>query len=186
MKIGFLTSYRAQDSKDKEYGKILAFLEKKGHEVVHHLDTNLSQLLPLGYAEREAIFMDFYKRLEECELVFVDCPVQSTQLGFGIAYLRSKGKPVVILTPKGTPLEFFPQGDIYSEIENMAVYQYDEKSIDEVLEEALEYMEPRIDKRFTIIFPSFLLAKIEEKAQKLHLPKAVYIRQLIEKDIKEN
>jgi hypothetical protein len=185
MKIGLLTSYRAQEQYREIYEVMLQHFQKIGHEVVHHINTSLQDVLPLSYIEREELFINFYKELEECDVIFVDCPVQSTQLGFGIAYLRSKAKPIVLLTPKGTPVEYFPRGDIYSNVENMAIYEYEKVTIATVIDDALEYMKPHLDKRFTIIFPAHLLAKLEEQAQKLHVPKAVYIRQLIEKNLKE-
>jgi predicted DNA binding CopG/RHH family protein len=65
------------------------------------------------------------------------------------------------------------------------IVAYDMSDLHEVVSDALSYMEQRIDKRFTVIFPSSLLAKIEEQVKKKKLPKSVYIRQLIEKDLQE-
>ncbi len=186
MKIGLLTSHRGQKQYEKEHALIVSHLQKRGHVVLHSFDTTIEKLIPLSYPEREAIFMKFYQDLEDCDLVIAECSVQSTQVGFGLSHLRSKGKPVIILSIKGSAGEFMAKGEAYSNVENMMVCEYTAETLTEVLDDALDFMEPRLDKRFTIIFPSGLLAKLEEKARKQKLPKAVYIRQLIEKDLQEN
>lgn len=183
MRIGFLTSHRGQKQFEKEHRAIVAHFEKLGHEVVHSLDTTIEKLLPLSYPEREAIFVHFYQELENCDLIFAECSLQSTQVGFGLAQLRAKGKPIVLLSIKGAAGELAPKGDTYSNVENAMVSEYTYETLSEVLNEALDFMESRIDKRFTIIFPGHLLAKLEEVARKKKLPKAVYIRQLIEKEL---
>lgn len=183
MKIGFLTSHRGQKQYEKDYRAIIAYFEKKGNEVIHSMDTTLEQLLAVNYAQREAILMKFYQKLEDCDVIFAECSVQSTQLGFGISYVRAKGKPVVMLYRKENAPDFYLQGEIYSSIENVLAYEYDSSELSRVLDEALAYVSEHLDKRFTIIFPSQLLLKVEEVSRKKKLPKSVYIRQLIEKDL---
>ncbi len=186
MKIGLLTSYRAQKQFAKEFKTMVAHFEKKGHVVVHSLDTNLDALLALGYVQREEQFMNHYKNLEACDVIFAECSLQSTQVGFGMSYLRSKGKPTVIISKKNISEEYSPKKDVFSNVENLMVTEYTDDTLIEALNEALSYMETRLDKRFTIIFPSHLLVKVEEVAKRKKLPKSVYIRQLIEKDLKES
>lgn len=183
MKIGFLSAKRAEGQYKEEFEKIVSYFESLGHQVVHHMDVSLEKVLPLSYADRQDLFMKFYEQLAECDLVFVETSIQSTQVGFGLAYLRLKGRPTVILSQGDITNQFFPKGDVYSNWDNMMAYQYNKANIKEVVDDALSYMQPHIEKRFTIIFPAHLLAKVEGKAQKLAMPKSVYIRQLIEKDL---
>lgn len=186
MKIGFLTAKRAETQFPEEFKLIVQHLEQNGHEVIHHLDIPLESILPLSYAARQELFMDFYHRLTECDLVFADTSIQSTQVGFGLAYLRTKGLPVVILSQGELTNQFFPKGEIYSNIEHMMAYHYTKSTIKSILDEALDFMSEQMDKRFTMIFPANLMAKLEEFSQKKKLPKAVYIRQLIEKSLSED
>lgn len=185
MKVGLLTSYRAQKVYDKQYLAIINHLQKRGHQVVHSMETSIDQLLPMSYAEREKIFNSFYKKLEECDVVFVECSMQSTQVGYGFAQLHAKGRPIVELTLKGALQTFTPKGDIYSNIENIMAVEYDESNLAEVIDDALDYMGGHLDKRFTIIFPAHLMSELEEVSHKHKVPKAVFIRQLIEKALQE-
>jgi hypothetical protein len=186
MKVGLLTSYRAQKVYSKQYMAIINHLQKRGHQVVHSMETTVDQLLPLIYADREKIFNDFYKKLEECDVIFVECSMQSTQVGYGFAQLHAKGKPLVQMTLRGVFQSFSPKGEIYSNLENIMAVEYDESDVAEVIDDALSYMSGHLDKRFTIIFPAHLMSELEEVAHKHKVPKAVYIRQLIEKSLLEN
>lgn len=186
MKIGFLTAKRAEKEFHEECTAIVEYLQSKGHEVVHMMDMPLESILPLEYAKRQELFMEFYEKLAECDLIVAETSMQSTQVGFGIAYLRMKGKPLIILSQGDAVFPYFPKGEVYSNMDNMMTYKYDKTHLKSVIDEALAYMEPHIDKRFSLIFPSYLLSQVEEKVQKLHMPKSVYIRQLIEKDLQDN
>ncbi|HET9946823.1 MAG TPA: hypothetical protein VFQ63_02055 [Patescibacteria group bacterium] len=186
MKIGLLTSYRAQKQFEKQFKQMVAHLEKRGHIVVHNFEMSLEKLLPLTYPQREKVFLSFYEKLEGCDLVIAECSLQSTQVGFGLSYLRTRGKPIVILSKKGSGSEFATVGELYSTVENMMIDEYSDETIPRVLDDVIAFMEPHLDKRFTIIFPASLLAKVEDVAKKKKLPKAVYIRQLIEKDLKDS
>lgn len=183
MKIGFLAAKRGEKEFKDLFETIINHLTSKGHEVVHSMDTPLESIVPMNYAQRQEWFFNFYHKLEECDLVFAETSLQSTQVGFGLAQLRMKGHPVISLSQGEVTNQFFPKGEVYSNIENMMACHYDKNTIKQVLDEALAYMEPHLDKRFTIIFPANLLAKVEERSHDLHVPKSVYIRQLIEKDI---
>ncbi|HEX7042580.1 MAG TPA: hypothetical protein VF189_05000 [Patescibacteria group bacterium] len=186
MKIGFLASKRGEKQFRSEFLAIIDYLSKKGHSLIHHMEIPVEDILPLSYAKRQELFMEFYKELEECDLIIVETSLQSTQVGFGLAYLRMKGKPVVVLSQGEATFPFFPKGEVYSNLDNMMAYSYKKENFKKILDEALSYMKPHLEKRFTIIFPSHLLAKVEEHSKKRKLPKSVYIRQLIEEDLKKS
>jgi len=151
MKIGLLVSFRWKKEYATTLEKMIHFFKEKGHTIVTS-DISLDELHPLGYVEREKIFMRFYEKLEACDVVFAECTLQSTQVGFGLSYLRSKGKPIVILSHK-EKTGMYMKGEVYSNVENLAVFEYSDNDLIDILSDALDILESRIDKRFTIIFP---------------------------------
>lgn len=186
MRIGFLTSHRGQEQFPELHWEIIHFLEKKGHEVIHSMDVSLASLIPKSYPEREKIFLEYFKRLDTCDVVLAECSIQSTKVGFGLAYLREKGKPIIIVSEKGSQGDYSTSGEVYSEIENMIVAEYTKDTLLSVIAETIELMDERLDKRFTMIFPAWLMAKLETTARDKKLPKAVYIRQLLEESLKKD
>lgn len=183
MKIGLLTSHRAQKQFEKEYHKIIDVLSGKGHAVLHSMETKLEDLQQLSYAAREEVFLQFFKDLESCDLIIVENSLQSTHLGWGLGYLRDKGKPIVVLSLKDAPNDIRVPGEVFSNVDNMMAYEYTPETLSLVLGDALSYMSTHVDKRFTMILPADLYAKVEETSKKRKIPKAVFIRQLIEKEI---
>lgn len=184
MKIGLLVSFRWKKECAPIFEKMMKFFKDKGHKVVTS-DISVDQLHPLGYVEREKIFMRFYEKLEACDVVFAECSLQSTQVGFGLSYLRSKGKPIVILSHENMT-GMSVKGEVYSNVENLAVFEYNDNNFLQILAEALSILESRIDKRFTIIFPADLMAQLEDISLKKHLPKSVYIRNIIENALEKD
>ena len=184
MRNRLLVSFRWKKENEPVFKKMITFFKENGHEVVTS-DVTIDQLHPLGFVEREAIFIKFYEKLEACDIIFAECSLQSTQVGFGLSYLRSKGKPIAIISHKNVT-GMYLKGEVFSNVENLAVYEYADSELEEVLSSALHVLEAHIDKRFTIIFPSHLMAKLEEVSRKKHLPKSVYIRELIEKDLQKS
>ncbi len=182
MNIGLLTSHRWKKQYETMYNEMVEYLTSKGHHVVTSNQT-LDELIPMSYVEREAVFTDFYHKLLDCDLILAECTLQSTQVGFGLAFLRSRGKPIIILSMKAVN-EMQTKGEVYSNEENLAVYEYAKDDMKSTVNEALSSMESHLDKRFTIIFPANLMNKLEDVSRKQKLPKAVYIRQLIEEDLK--
>src|SRR5579872_6262257 len=149
MKIGLLTSHRGQKLFEKNHWEIITHLQKRGYEVFHSMETTLEKLQQLSYAQREEIFIKFYQLLETCDLIFVENSIQSTQLGWGLGYLRDKGKPIVVLALKDAPNDVHVQGEVFSNAENMMAYTYTPESIHSVLDEAIDYMHNKVEKRFT-------------------------------------
>ena len=180
MKIGILASHRGQNQYKDQYNAVIQFLEKKGHTLVHSMDTSLDSLILLNYVERERKFYDFFQELEQCDVVIGECSIQSTYVGFGLAYLRQKGKPIIIISQKGSGGQYATKGEVYSEMENMMVTEYEPFNMLSIIDDAISFMQERLDKRFTMIFPANLMAKLESMSKKKRLPKAVYIRQLLE------
>jgi len=183
MNVGLLTSVRGQAKFGKYYQAILSHLEHDGHEVVHNLALTEAQLAPMSYPERETLFIEFYKKLLECEVIIAECSMQSLQVGYGLSFLRAQGKAIIALYLKGEESELGAIKDLFSAVENVAIYEYEDGEVASTLDEAIAYMAPHLDKRFTIIFPAQLLARVEDASRKKKLPKAVYIRQLIEKNL---
>lgn len=184
MKIGLLTSHRWKQQNKSLFQEMVEYLQSKGHQILTS-DIKLEELIPMRYVEREAIFSEFYHKLLDCDVVFAECTLQSTQVGFGLAYLRARGKPIIVLSLREVN-EMQTQGEVYSNEENLAVYEYSKGDMKSVINEALNSMESHIDKRFTIIFPADLMNQLEDVARKKKLPKSVFIRQLIEEDLAKN
>lgn len=185
MKVGFISSKRGQKEFGEHYQTIVDYLHKKGYDVQHTLEISEKELYKKSLEWREKFYTDFYRSLEHVDVVFVECSQPSVNVGFGLAYVINHGKPVIILRKKGSEGFEMGVGDLISHKEYIHVYEYEDKTLPEVLGFALQSAVKEIDRRFTIIFPSHVMSKLEEISRQHKLPKAVYIRQLIEADLQK-
>lgn len=184
MKIGLLTSYRGQDGHETKYQTMTSYLQKKGHKVIHRLNTSQENLLTLSNRGKEIFYHLQYQKLEQCDLVIAECSVQSIQLGFELAYLVKNGNKVIIISQKDPSSRIPAHVEIRPNMQNLTVIEYSKEDMLSILDSAVDVARERLDRRFTMIFPSHLMAKLETISKKKRLPKAVYVRQVLEKSFK--
>ncbi len=183
MKIGLIASLRGKDSYHLHYKTIIDHLTKKGHEVEHMLHMFEKDVLAMDSVIREKFFQDFYNRLEHTDLVIAECSFPSMNVGYGVAYLIQRGKSVIVMYLHGTDGYKFGVSTFTGSLDNVTVNAYRDDTLKETLDYAVSTMALKLDKRFTIIFPAHLMNRLEDISRKKKIPKAVYIRNLIEKQL---
>lgn len=183
MKISFAASIRGKKQYNKNYQAAIDYLTNDGHLVYHTLSLSEEKLLSLTVSQRTKIFQNFYKCINKSDLLIAECSFPSINVAYEISYAIQQGKPVIVLHLKNNDGAILELRDPIFSSENISVYEYTEKNLIHVLKSALEYLQPQLDKRFTIILSPSIMARLDNISKKKKIPKAVYIRQLIEKDL---
>lgn len=183
MKISFAASIRGQKQYNKNYKTVIDYLTNDGHLVYHTQLLSEEKLSSLTVSQRTKIFQNFYKCINKSDLFIAECSFPSINVAYEISYAIQQGKSVIILHLKNKDGSVLELRDPIFSSENISIYEYVEKSLVNVLESALEYIQPQLDKRFTIILSPQLMTRLNKFSKEKKIPKAVYIRQLIEKDL---
>lgn len=183
MKISFAASIRGKKQYNKNYQTIIDYLASEGHLTYHTLSLSEEKLLSLTVSQRTKIFQNFYKCINRSDLVIAECSFPSINVAYEISYAIQQGKSVIVLHLKNNDGAILELRDPIFASDNISVYEYTEKNLIHTLISALEYLQPQLDKRFTIILSSSLMARLDKLSKVKRIPKAVYIRQLIEKDL---
>lgn len=180
LRIGFVASIRGKDYYNNYYQKIITHCQNSGHTIKHLLDLSLDEIETMTAIAKDKLFHDFHKEILDYDIIIIDCSYASIDIGFRISHYLSHGKTVILLHAKESDarkrLAMLDQED-----ERLLVYEYTHDTLSEILKDAIHTAHTKIEKRFTIIFPSELFAQLELVSQKKKVPKAVYIRNLIEK-----
>lgn len=180
LRIGFVASIQGKEYYDKYYQKIINHCQNSGHTIKHLLHLSLNEVESMTSLTKDKLFHEFHKELLDYDLIIIDCSYASIDIGFRISHYLSHGKTVILLHAQESDakkrLAMLDQED-----ERLLVYEYTHDTLPEVLNDAIHAAHTKIEKRFTIIFPSELFARLELVSQKKKTPKAVYIRNLIEK-----
>ncbi len=182
MKVYFTASVAGKIQYLSNYLKIIATLKKFGNEVIseHIIDTTTNQLR----TEKKDDRLEFQEKLDNwihnCDCVVAEVSYPSISVGFEISLALNHSKPVLLLYSGQTkPPSLLAQ----YKSENLICENYFDDDIGRTLEDFISYVKNNNDTRFTFFITPQISAFLEKVAKKERLPKSVYLRKLIEKEM---
>ena len=185
MKIYFTASILSKSEYLKEYEAIVEALRQLGHIVVseHILTKDSDQVLSQSEAEQQRYYRAMLARINSCDLMVAEVSFPSTvHIGHELTLALEKGKSVLALHQEGRrPVLFW---GIDSERFYLAEYKLD--NLEKILEDSIEYLADQQDVRFNFFISPNIQRYLDWVAKYRRTPRAVYLRELLEKDIREN
>lgn len=184
MKVYF-TAAISQTTNDtiNQYKKIIATLEKMGHSVI--CSTAITQSGSLkNQSSEEAITNQkkLSKWKKQSDVVLVEASVPSFGVGQEISEALTDNKQVIVLY-KGASK---PHILISQNQEALYFAQYTDTNLAKVLEDYIEYARGNSDTRFNFFISPQIGYYLDWVSRKRKLPRAVYLRRLIEDEMKNN
>ena len=185
MKVFFTASPRGKKKDLKQnYLKIYEFLEQLG---CVHLSDFIQKVDPVKFsASTESEKIEHYKKtvriIKEADLVVLETSLHSLATGYIANLALGLGKPVIALHA-GRRKPYFLLG---IQNDKLQVVEYSLNSLKEVLKNAVEYAGEKIDTRFNFFISPTIGNYLSWISKNKKLPRAVYIRKLIEQDMNEN
>ena len=184
MKVVFIASQAQSVELAGYYKQINDALESKGMTVFSgHLFTNENDSDLVDKKQIEAWYKEVIQHVRAADTIFVEISYPSTvNVGHILTYALDTGKPVVALYRSGRE-PFFLRGRVD---DKLVLLEYSDKDINEVVSNALEYVSSAQDVRFNFFISPEIGRFLDWISKKKRLPRAVYLRKLIEEDMKEN
>jgi len=185
MKIYFTAAIIYKKERGDIYLKIVNFLEKSGNKVVseHIINESIPNILSQDDAELVKYYRKCLKNISEADLVVVEASFPSTiHIGHEISIALERGKPVILLYEKGK-MPFFLEG---LKSDKLLLIEYTKESLVKDLKAAIEVAKDQQDVRFNFFVTPRILAYLDWVSKKKRIPRAVYLRNLIEKDLRKN
>jgi 2'-deoxynucleoside 5'-phosphate N-hydrolase len=164
------------------YLRIIKLLTEKGYEVVadHIVNTTEAQIRFETKEER----LNFHNQLEEwinnADFLVAETSFPSISVGYEIFMALAKGKPVLVLYNNGDPPSLLE----HHKNEKLICEKYTSENLPEIIADFVNYAEGTADIRFNFFITPKIATYLEETAKKDKLPKSVYLRRLIEEDMK--
>lgn len=185
MKIYFTAAVSHVSPEVREhYKKIISILTKLGHTVVASYSEEKDGKLIRAQSDKEAIAVQtkLNKWRKQAALVVVEASTPSFGVGQEIANALSDNQQVMVLFVKGKkPNILTYQGrDLLYQIE------YTPENLKEQLTEYIEFAKSNSDTRFNFFISPRIGSYLDWVAHKMKLPRAVYLRKLIEEDMEQN
>jgi hypothetical protein len=185
MKVYFTAAIsNVSDEVRKIYGRITQILEKHGHTVISNTlqVKNADQIKAQTDADALAAQKKISKWKKQADMVLVEASTPSFGVGQEIAEALTDNKQVVVLYKVGMkPHILLNQGQ-----EALYFVEYNENNLEKVLEEYIEYAKEHSDTRFNFFISPQIGTFLDWISRKKKLPRAVYLRRLIEDDMKLN
>lgn len=184
MKAYFTASLSGKGQYKEHYITIVNTLKRLGYEVIadHILKTDPSEVIQ---QEVEDV-MSFYKRMQQwvksSNVIVAEVSNPSTSVGYEIALALEMEKPVIALYLEGREPTLL-KGNVS---EKFILISYAPEKIDIVLKESLEDAKDQVDVRFNFFVSPKIVRFLDWIAKKKKMPRAVYLRRLIEEDMKRH
>ncbi|KKS47881.1 hypothetical protein A3J20_03470 [Candidatus Gottesmanbacteria bacterium RIFCSPLOWO2_02_FULL_42_29] len=184
MKAYFTASITGKKQYLPNYQYILDELRQHKLEVIsdHIIKTEESEV---NLSKREDR-LKFHKQLEKwisssnCMVAEVSFP--SISVGYEISLGLHLGKPVLVLYNEGYPPSLLAE----HKDEKLITERYSKETLPGIIGDFVEFVKGPADMRFTFFITREIAAYLDKVTVRKKVPKAVYLRKLVEEDMKKN
>jgi hypothetical protein len=184
MKIYFTCSARGTQEYGKYYERIYQAITKMGHQHLddYHLNSDPNKVYNFNDNEMINMYKQTIKCISRSDVVVLEVSKHSLTMGYLIQRALDLGKPVVALH-RETKYPMFMSG---IDDEKMQILEYSEDDLEQQLKSGLEYAVEQIDTRFNFFVAPKHQHYLDWVAKNMRIPRAVYLRRLIEEDMRGN
>ncbi|MBI2019783.1 ribbon-helix-helix domain-containing protein [Candidatus Daviesbacteria bacterium] len=182
MKVYFTGSIKGKYKYIDNYLKIIEIIKDKKFSIIsdHIIKTTEDQIS----LETKEGRLRFNKKLESwissCDFMIAETSFPSISVGYEISLAIRLGKPVLILFSEGHAPSLFA----HFKNEKLVCEKYSLETLKDIIDDFINYVQGTEETRFTFFITPEIALHLEEISKKEKLPKSVYLRKLIEKDIK--
>jgi hypothetical protein len=183
MKVHFMG---AVDGNQDNYKKIVEKIIASGHELVttHFLERSIDEIQQESPAESELYAKKSHKWIRLADIVIVETSRTDVSIGYEIALAMNMMKPVIVLYHKDSPNIPFSLKGVNSD--KLQVLSYNDDTLGEMLGLALDYASETSDVRFNFFISPSIGLYLDWISKHKKIPRSVYLRTLIERDMAEN
>ncbi len=186
MKIYFSGSRLFSDKFEDVYSVVREIINQEGYTLVDRTEGGVpGDVYKIDSSERKKRYVSFIKALDACDISVFEASYPSTlHIGHEITLAIEKGRPVVVLYSDGDEKEPVLFRGINSD--KLIWVKYNSKNLKTVLTNALEEAKKMQDVRFNFFVSPKILEYLDFVAKKRMIPRSVFLRDLIEKEMKKD
>lgn len=182
MKVTFVASHSQSTELGEFYSRIKKLLDDRGYVVYSGtlFDSKKSEQYIDDQKKREEWYKESIAKVRESDVVVVETSYPSTaNVGHELTYALDLGKPVIALYKSGRD-PFFLRGRVDDKLTILPYTTYD---LEQVLANAFDYALATQDVRFNFFISPQIGRYLDWVAQKKRVPRAVFLRKLIENEM---
>lgn len=182
--FGSLTGNKMKAGNKTHYEKIVETIEKLGYEVIttHSVTKKLEDVLKEPIEHHKEYIKKMKSWIKKADIIVAEVTRPEIGTGYELALAVDYGKPVVALYTNGqdSPILAGQESDQIQHLE------YDSYNLERVLKDALKVARTQMDVRFNFFISPKIGCYLDWIAKKKKVPRAVYLRRLIEEEMKKS
>ncbi len=183
MKVAFVASHSQASELSEFYNRIKKVLDERGYVVYSGTlfdKKNVTADFVEDQKKREEWYKESISKVREADVIVVETSYPSTaNVGHELTYALDLGKPVIALYKSGRD-PFFLRGRVDDKLTILPYTTYD---LEQVLANAFDYALATQDVRFNFFISPQIGRYLDWVAQKKRIPRAVFLRKLIENEM---
>ncbi|MCH7951210.1 hypothetical protein IH980_00535 [Patescibacteria group bacterium] len=181
MNVFFNASISGKREFKDNYRQIVESIEQLGHMVhsPHAIGRNIRDIAGETAEEAGAYYRRLRNNISRANICVFEVSYPSTGIGHEVTIALNLNKPVVALHVKDRPpyiLEAIPSDDLQ-------VLEYSLNTLKRILTDAVHIASEQMDTRFNFFISRRLSSYLDWISRKRRIPRAVYLRQLIKKEM---
>lgn len=182
MQAYFTASITGKKQYLANYLKIIEFLTSKGYKVIsdHIIKTTEGFIRPLGREERLRYHENLESWIKNSDFIIAEISYPSVSVGYEISLALSFGKPILILHTEGDP----PSLLAFHKADNLICDKYTMDNLTEIIDDFLDFTRSAADTKFTFFINRQMVSFLDKISVKDKVPKSVFLRRLIEREMK--
>lgn len=181
MKAYFTASIAGKETYLRNYLKIIDTLKKKGTQTLsdHIMNATESKIRLETKDDRIKFHKQLQQWISSADFIVVETSFPSISVGYEISLAMQLGKPILILYSEGDA----PSLLAHHKNENLVCEKYTLDTLNDIIDDFLNYIQGTADTRFTFFITSQIALFLDNISRDEKMPKSVYLRKLIEKDM---
>lgn len=189
MKVFFNASLTGKKDYAENYLKIKEAIEKSGKKIVaapvfrtDKTDT-MSEIIKTGRDHFVNYYTDLQEWIRQADICVFEVSYPSTSIGHEIAMALHGSKPVIALKTAEAP-----ENIILRSIndDRLQLIEYSPDNLGRTIKDAIEYAAENMDTRFNFFISPSIGNYLDWISKVKKVPRAVFLRQLIEEDMKNS
>jgi hypothetical protein len=185
MQVYFIASSRLVEKDKKIYSRMYDFIAADyrmvSDKVKKWLKIGISDLSGAPLQVKRENYEDTMKCINRADIIVMEVSGHSMSMGYLVSKALEINKPVIALyTAEHKPI--FIKGIINPKL---ILMEYTEENLEKIINEAFKKAKGLIDMRFNFFVSPKILTYLDWVAQKRMVPKSVFLRNLIEHEMKK-
>ena len=185
VKAYFTASLRGKQSLFSNYQAIVKVLKGMGYQTYsdHILKEDAAEVaIKQTEVEKKSFYRQLLSRVKAADVIVAEISHPSVSVGHEISFAMDLNKIVVVLYTEGNG-SILLEG---SDDKRLKMVQYDLNNLEKVLAKAIEEAKKEADVRFNFFVSPKILSYLDWVSQRKMLPRSVFLRNLIEREMKKD